>query len=98
MTQPQRTQQVSLVLNPEQLAEYARVSPELPALVVKGRNAELRRQFVYAVLSLLSGVVALLSLIAGYVYLVIQGHPHAAAGLLAGGVLGLVGGFIRSRL
>lgn len=89
MTQPKRTEQVSLVLNPSQLAEYALVSPELPALVIKARNAELRRQFIYAVLSLSAGIAALLSLIGGYIYLVMQGHPHAALGLLAGGVLGL---------
>jgi hypothetical protein len=98
MTSPGGTGQVSLVLSPEQLAEYARVNSDLPALVVKARNDELRRQFTYATLSLLSGILALLSIIGGYIYLVVQGHPRSAAGLLATGVLGLIGGFIRSRL
>ena len=92
------TGQTSLVLSPEQLAEYARVSSDLPALVVKARSDELTRQFTYAVLSLLSGIVALLSIIGGYIYLVVQGYPRSAGGLLATGVLGLIGGFLRSRL
>jgi hypothetical protein len=78
--------------------EYSRVNPDLPALIVKARNDELQRQFLYAVLSLLSGLAGLFALIAGSVFLALHGHPQAAAGLLATGVLGLIGGFVRSRL
>ena len=91
-------QQTSLVLNPEQLELYARIDSSLPALIVQGRNDELKRQFLYAVLSLSAGLLSLLALIAAFVYLVMQGHTEAAAGLLGVGVLGLVGGFVRSRL
>lgn len=90
--------QTSLVFSPDQLAEYALVNQNLPALVVKARDDELRREFTYAVLSLISGVVALLSIIVGYIFLTLHGFAGAAAGLLATGVLSLIGGFIRSRL
>ena len=91
-------EQNALVLSPEQLSEYAALDKALPALLIRTRNDELRREFTYAVLSLLSGVISLLTVVGGYIYLVLHGHPRAAAGLLATGVLGLIGGFIRSRL
>jgi hypothetical protein len=49
-------------------------------------------------LSLTYGIVAFLSIVTGFIYLVLRGHAHAATGLLATGVLGLIGGFVRSRL
>ena len=90
--------QISVVLSPEQLAQYSKVDTSLPTLVVQARADELHREFVYAVVSLIAGVIAFLSIVGGYVFLVLHGFPKSAAGLLATGVLSLIGGFIRNRL
>ena len=93
-----RREETSLVLRPEQLAEFGKVDPALPALVIESRNAELRRKFHYAVSSLAAGVLVTFGILGSFVYLVMSGHPQAAACLLGAGVLSLVGGFLRSRL
>ena len=95
---PKRTEQTSLILDPQQLAEYATVDPTLPALVIATRNFELQRKYHYAVLSLIAGVLVVFGILGTFVYLVMNGHPQAAAALLGAGVLSLVGGFVRSRL
>ena len=92
------TEQNSLVLSPEQLAEFARVDLTLPRLVIEARNTELRRRFTYALLSLLAGVLVVFAILGTFIYLVVTGHPQAAAACLTAGVLGLVGSFVRSRL
>jgi hypothetical protein len=88
----------SVVLSPEQLQEYGKIDPSLPGLVLRGRDHELQREFLYAIGSLTAGVIAFLSIVGGYVYLVMHEHPNAAAALLGTGVLSLIGGFIRARL
>jgi predicted benzoate:H+ symporter BenE len=90
--------QTSLVLSPEQLAEFGKVDSALPALVIENRNAELQREYRYAMGSLAGGVLVTFGILGSFVYLVMSGHPQAAAGLLGVGVLSLVGGFLRSRL
>ena len=90
--------QISVVLSPEQLAKFAEVSPDLPALVVKARGDELHGEFMYAVIRSTYGIIALPTIVGGYVYLVVHGFPRSAAGLLATGVLSLIGGFVRARL
>jgi hypothetical protein len=57
-----------------------------------------QRQFLYATLSLGGGILVTLALIGGFIYLVMEGHPEAAASLLGTGALGLVAGFLSSRL
>ncbi|MFZ1086389.1 MAG: hypothetical protein WAN35_15615 [Terracidiphilus sp.] len=42
--------------------------------------------------------MALILVLGGFVYLVMQGHPIEAKILLGAGVLGLVASFIRARL
>jgi uncharacterized SAM-binding protein YcdF (DUF218 family) len=74
------------------------VSPELPALVMKEWSYRHRRAFWFALVSLVIGGLIGLSLVAGFIYLVMQGH-HKAAGLLLGaGALGMVAGFRSARL
>ena len=91
-------QQVSLVPSPEQLQRYGAVDPELPALVLQVRNRELRREFVYAAMALGIAALALILVLGGFVYLVMQGHPTEAKILLGAGVLGLIASFVRARL
>lgn len=90
--------QTSVVLSPEQLQEYGKIDPSLPELVLRSRDHELQREFLYAIGSLTAGVLCLFSIVGGYIYLVINGHSEAATGLLGTGVLSLIGGFVRSRL
>jgi hypothetical protein len=48
--------------------------------------------------ALFCGLAAFSGVVGGFIYLVMHGHPEAAGGLLATGVLGLIGTFLRSRL
>src|SRR5215831_18408373 len=88
----------SLLPNPEQLELYARLSPELPPLVLKAADNEQEREYRYAVVSLLTGSILGISVIGGFVYLVMQGHAVAAGWLLGVNVLNLIHGFVRNRL
>ena len=97
-TEPKRSDQVSLVLHPGQLAEFGKIDPKLPALILEARREELRRNFLYAVLSLLAGLSIACGTLGRFIYLVMQDHASAGALLLGGGVLGLGLGFVRSRL
>jgi hypothetical protein len=91
-------QQVSLVPSPEQLEQFQKLDPALPALVLHARDRELQREFIYAAMALGVAGLALVLVLGGFVYLVMQGHPTAAGSLLGAGVLGLIAGFIRARL
>ena len=91
-------QQVSLVPSPEQLQRYQAIDPALPVLLFQARDRQLHREFVYAALALGIAALALILVLGGFVYLVIQGHPTEAKILLGAGVLGLIAGFIRARL
>jgi hypothetical protein len=57
-----------------------------------------RRAFWYALISLIFGGSIALSLVGGFVYLVMQGHPKAAGSLLTAGAFGMVAGFRSTRL
>jgi hypothetical protein len=91
-------QRVSLIPSPEQLQRYQAVNPELPALVFQAKDRQLHREFVYAALALGVAALALILVLGGFVYLVMQGHPTEAKILLGAGVLGLIASFIRARL
>jgi len=91
-------QQVSLVPSPEQLEQFRKVGPELPGLVMQARDREIQREFFYAAIALGIAALALVLVLGGFVYLVMQGHPTEAKILLGAGVLGLIASFIRARL
>ncbi len=93
-----KEEQTSLVLNPEQLALYLEIDPALPAIIVQARNQEIQRRFIYAMASLGAGVIVVLAIFSSFIYPVMNGHTEAASALLGVSVLGLVGGFVRSRL
>jgi len=84
--------------NPSDLAKFAAIDPKLPALVLQSSDHQLRREFLYAAMSLGAGLAALLAIIGAYVYLSMKGHPVTSGVLLGAGVLGLITGIIRSRL
>jgi hypothetical protein len=48
--------------------------------------------------ALIIGGAVTLSLIGGFIYLVMNQHPKAAAGLLSGGVVTMVSAFLSTRL
>lgn len=91
-------EQMSLVPSPEQLERFQKVHPDLPALVLKARDRELQREFVYAAIALGVAALALILVLGGFVYLVMQAHPTEAKILLGAGVLGLIASFLRARL
>jgi hypothetical protein len=91
-------EQVSLVPSLEQLQRYQAIDPALPATLMQARDRELHREFVYAAMALGVAALALILVLGGFVYLVMQGHPTEAKILLGAGVLGLIAGFIRARL
>jgi hypothetical protein len=91
-------EQVSLVPSPDLLEQFQRVDSALPALVLQARDSELYREFVYAILALGVAALALILVLGGFVYLVMQGRPTDAKILLGTGVLGLIAGFVRARL
>jgi hypothetical protein len=88
----------SLVLSPAQLQVFAEVDPRLPTVVTQAGIIERTQEYRYAMAALFCGLFAFVVLIAGFVYLVLQGHPKSAGLLLGAGVLGLVTGFVRARL
>jgi len=86
------------VPNPDLLKQYAIVAPELPALVMAEWGHRHRRAFWYALVSLVIGGVLALSLVGGFIYLVMNDHGGYAGGLLGAGALGRVAGFRSTRL
>ncbi len=87
----------AVVPNPELLEAYGRVSPDLPALVVKEWGHRHRRSFIYATTSLVGGILVACGLIGGFVYLTIEGHATDERLLLGSGVLGIIGSFLAAR-
>jgi hypothetical protein len=62
------------------------------------RDRQLHREFAYAAMALGIAALALILVLCGFVYLVMQGHPTEARILLGAGVLGLIAGLVRARL
>jgi hypothetical protein len=92
---PSRT---AVLANTSDLAEFAALDPKLPALVLQSMDQQLKREFFYAAMSLGAGLIALLAIVGGYVYLSMNGHPVTSGVLLGAGVLGLITAIIRLRL
>jgi hypothetical protein len=87
-----------LVLNPEVLQEFGRVDAGLPLIITQAGMIERTQEYRYAMAALFCGLTAFGGVVGGFIYLVMHGHPGAAGGLLATGVLSLIGAFLRSRL
>lgn len=88
----------SLIPSPPQLQLYKQVDVRLPELVVQVADREAQREYHYALAGMISSVVLFLSVVGGFVYLVMKDHSKAAAGLLGAGVLGLIHAILRARL
>jgi hypothetical protein len=57
-----------------------------------------RRAFWYALVALVIGGLMGISLIGGFIYLVMNGHVKAAVSLLGAGAVSMVAGFVSTRL
>jgi hypothetical protein len=90
--------QSASVPSPALLQQYAHVGLDLPALVIKEWGYRHRRAFWYAMLALFIGGLLALSLVGGFIYLVMHNHPTAAGSLLGAGAIGMVAGFRAARL
>jgi hypothetical protein len=93
-----RHEQFGIVLNPEILNLYKGISDALPVLIVQAIDAQLRREYRYAIGGQVVAGVALVLMGGGFVFLVMNGHDKSAYSLLGAGVLNVIGGFLRSRL
>ena len=80
------------------LAQYSIISPELPALVLQEWGHRNRRAFWYAPVALVIGGLMGISLIGGFIYLVMNGHVKASVSLLGAGAVSMVAGFVSTRL
>jgi len=88
----------SLLPSPAQLQLYKQVDLRLPELVIQVADREAHREYRYAVAGMASSAILFLSLVGGFVYLVMNDHPKSAGALLGAGVLGLVHAMLRARL
>jgi hypothetical protein len=86
------------VPSPELLKSYQLLGKKLPEAVMAEWSSYHRRAFIYATVSLAFGGLIALSLVGGFIYLVMNGHPKSAAALLGAGALGMVTGFRSIRL
>lgn len=89
---------LGIVLNPEVLQLYKQVSEPLPALIVQAIDAQLKREYRYALGGQIVAALALILMAGGFVFLVMNGHEKPAYALLGAGVLNVIGGFLRARL
>jgi uncharacterized membrane protein len=89
----------ALLPSVEQLTQISTdLGPKMAELIVQIAARNQRGELLYATLSLLGGLIVAVGVIGGFVYLVVQGYPKAAAGLLGVGVLNVIGGFVRNRV
>jgi hypothetical protein len=65
----------------------------LPALILAEWSYRHRRSFRYAMTSLVIGGLIALSLVGGFIFLVMHGFGYYALGLLGAGAVGMVAGF-----
>jgi hypothetical protein len=93
-----RHEQFGVVLSPEILQLYKGISEALPVLIVQAIDAQLRREYRYALGGQIVAGIALILMAGGFVFLVMNGHEKPAYVLLGAGVLNTVGGFLRARL
>ena len=93
-----RHEQFGIVLNPEILQLYKGISEDLPALIVQAIDAQLSREYRYALGGQVVAGIALILMAGGFVFLVMNGHEKPAYFLLGAGVLNIIGGFLRARL
>ena len=93
-----RHEQLGVVLSPEILQLYKGISEALPVLIVQAIDAQLRREYRYALGGQVVAGIALILMAGGSVFLVMNGHEKPAYFLLGAGVLNVIGGFLRARL
>jgi hypothetical protein len=77
---------------------YSEVGRDVPLAIVRAREAAVKMEYRYAMAGLAIAGVGLVSVIGGYMYLVMSGHPQAAGCLLGAGILSLITAFIKTRL
>lgn len=88
----------SAFLSPQILKLYEEIDPQLPLFLSQASDRQLDRDFTYARdgQRIAGGVAALC--IAGFVYLVMQHHSTEAYWLLGTEAVGIILGFLRTRL
>jgi hypothetical protein len=93
-----RHEQLGVTLSPDVLQFYKEINESLPVLIVQGIDAQLNREYRYALGGQIVAALALILMAGGFVFLVMNGHEKPAYALLGAGVLNVIGGFVRARL
>jgi hypothetical protein len=88
----------SVVPSPEQLVLYANAGEHIPLAIIRARTDAAKMEYRYAMAGLAIAGIGLVSVVGGFIFLVIYGHPKAAAALLGAGILSLISAFIKTRL
>jgi hypothetical protein len=79
-------------------SELAQLTEDQARAAITALDRADQREHSYALVALICGTSSFLSVMAGFIYLVLQGHTQAAGLLLGAAVLAIVGQIIRSRL
>jgi hypothetical protein len=78
--------------------ELAKLTDDQAKSVIFAVDRANAREHSYAIAALLCGTLCFLGVVAGFVYLVVNGHVEGASLLLGVAVLAIIGQMIRSRL
>ena len=82
-------------ISPSDLAKMSDGQTVAVMRVVERRH---QQEFVYAMAGMIGGTACFLMIIVAFVYLIMEGHTHAAGGVLGTGVLGIVLQMFKGRL
>jgi len=91
-------ERTSLVLSPAQLAEYSRVDPSLPAMILQAEMATSTQTYRHAMYGMTCGLLVQCLFVGGFIYLTTIHEPIQARWLLGGEAFAIVGTFIKARL
>jgi hypothetical protein len=86
-----RHQHLGIALSPEILLFYKGIDEALPVLIVQAIDAQLKREYRYALGGQIVAGIALILMAGGFVFLVMNGHEKPAYALLGAGVLNVIG-------
>lgn len=90
--------QPGVVLSPEVLLFYKGIDRSLPMVIVQAIDAQLKREYRYAIIGQVLAGITLILVAVGFIFLVMFGHERPAYALLGAGVLNVIGGFLHARL
>jgi hypothetical protein len=85
----------ALLPKPKEFEKLTDAQTQIVMSTIRDAN---NNDLAYAQLTAVCGFLSLMGCIGTFAYLIETGHPQAAGTVVATGVLGIVGQFIKSRL